>query len=243
MTVRILSYNIQAAISTQAYRQYVTHIRRQLFNTRSKNKTLKAIANFASDYDVACFQEVDLGGRRSGYKNQAESLLKLSKFGHISAQENRVVGNISKHGNAVLSKHRQSATQDLKLPGSRTGRGAILTKIEAEKPFYILNVHLSLGEDDQKNQVQFLAESAPKGTPLIVAGDFNCRSTSLPVRALAEALDLTVLTTPNLKTYPSWSPRRDLDHILISSHFLRETISVDDVRYSDHRPVSATLKI
>lgn len=242
MTLKVVSYNIQAGISTNAYRQYITQSARQLFHTKSKTRTLAAIADFASDYDVACIQEVDLGGRRNGFSCQADALLFRSEFSHISTQENRVVGNISRHGNAILSKHKQSDISDLKLPGKRTGRGAILTKINAPKPFHVLNVHLSLGLADQMQQVDFIANRSSRNVPMIIAGDFNCGASSKPVQMLAERLNLKVLSTPAHKTYPSWNPRKDFDHILVSKHFQSHETTVEDVQQSDHRPLSAILK-
>ncbi|MDB2438322.1 endonuclease/exonuclease/phosphatase family protein [Hellea sp.] len=241
MPLKILSYNIQAAIGTKAYRQYVTRINRQVFNSKVKTKTLTDIAKFISDYDIACLQEVDLGGRRSGFKCQVDYLLGLSDFTHMSMQENRIIGNISRHGNAILSKHPQSNIRDLKLPGKRMGRGAVISRIDAPKPVYVLNVHLSLGEADQMTQIEYLAREVPSDVPLIIAGDFNCTATSRPITALAAALGMTSLMTPKDKTYPSWKPRKDFDHMLVSSHFMAHDTGAVDVRHSDHRPIKASL--
>jgi len=241
MPLKIVTYNIQAAIGTQAYRQYITRINRQVFDSKAKLKTLKSIADFASAYDVACFQEVDLGGRRSGFKCQVDHLLSLSDFEHMSRQENRVVGNISRHGNAILSKHPLTEICDLKLPGRHAGRGAIIARVEGAKPFYVLNVHLSLGEADQLLQIEYLCDHAPSDAPLIVMGDFNCNAASRPIGLLREALGLIAVTTAEDKTYPSWNPRKGFDHILASKHFILDEKAVLDVRNSDHRPVSAEL--
>lgn len=243
MPLKIVSYNIQAAIGTKAYRQYLTQINRQVFHTKEKTKTLAAIADFISGYDVACLQEVDLGGRRSGYKCQVDHLLSLSESEHIASQENRVVGRISRHGNAIMSKHPQFDVQDLKLPGKRAGRGAIFAGIDAPKPFHVLNIHLSLGEADQMRQIDFLVENAPTDVPLIIGGDFNCGAASLPVRSLSAALNLKVLTTAENKTYPSWRPRKDYDHLLVSHHFSTHDLDVVDVHHSDHRPIAASLHL
>jgi len=241
MSLKIISYNIQAAIGTKAYSQYLTKFNRQVFNSKAKAKTLKAIAGFASEYDVACLQEVDLGGRRSGFKCQVDYLMRLSEFKYMSTQQNRVVGNISRHGNAILTKHGQRDIRDLKLPGKRAGRGAIIARVDAPKPFYVLNVHLSLGEQDQMMQVEYLAAEAPSDLPLIIAGDFNCGSASRPLTELASSLNMTAISTPNDKTYPSWNPRRDFDHMLVSSHFRTQSSGVKDIRHSDHRPFEAFL--
>ena len=241
MSLRIVSYNIQAAIGTKAYRQYLTQIRKQVFHAKSKTNTLKAIAGFISDYDVACLQEVDLGGRRSGFKCQVDHLLSHSNLSYMSAQENRIVGNISRHGNAILSKYPQTDIRDLKLPGSRAGRGAIIARVEASKPFYILNVHLSLGEADQLKQIKYIAQQAPSDAPLIIAGDFNCSAVSRPLLGMSSGMNMTLLTSPNDKTYPSWNPRKGFDHILVSPHFSAKDSGVSDIRHSDHRPVEAEL--
>jgi len=189
MSLKIISYNIQAAIGTKAYSQYLTKFNRQVFNSKAKAKTLKAIAGFASEYDVACLQEVDLGGRRSGFKCQVDYLI----------------------------------------------------RVDAPKPFNVLNVHLSLGEQDQMMQVEYLAAEAPSDLPLIIAGDFNCGSASRPLTELASSLNMTAISTPNDKTYPSWNPRRDFDHMLVSSHFRTQSSGVKDIRHSDHRPFEAFL--
>ncbi len=241
MPLKLITYNIQAAIGTKAYSQYVTQARLQLFHSKSKMKTLQNISGVISNYDVACLQEVDLGGRRSGFKSQVDEILLSSDYGFASVQENRTVGNISRHGNAILSKYPQSDICDLKLPGKRAGRGAILAKIEAPKPFYVLNVHLSLGRADQIMQVEYLAEHAPKDQPVIITGDFNCGASSLPLSALASLLEMKRLTTPADKTYPSWNPRKDLDHILVSKHFSVQDIAVERAGYSDHLPVTSRL--
>lgn len=241
MPLKIVTYNIQAAIGTKAYRQYVTQINKQLFHTKRKGKTLAAIADFTSDYDIALLQEVDLGGRRSGFECQVDHLLNLSNFEHMSRQENRVVGNISRHGNAILSKYPQGDVEDLKLPGKRAGRGAIVARVDGPKPFHVLNVHLSLGEADQMEQIDFLVRNAPSDRPLVIGGDFNCGASSKPIQALSDGLNMTVLTSPEHKTYPSWSPRKDFDHLLVSKHFSVKEVDVKDVRYSDHRPVNALL--
>ena len=71
----------------------------------------------------------------------------------MSRQENRVLSNIFRHGNTNLSKYPQSDVGDLKLPGKHVGRGVVMARVEAQKPFEILNVHLSLGDSDQMWQM------------------------------------------------------------------------------------------
>lgn len=241
MTLKILTYNMQAAIGTQAFRQYFTRAHTQVFHSKRKTRTLKAIAKLISNYDVVCLQEVDLGGMRAGNMCQVDQLSSLSGLDQIS-QENRKVRNISRHGNAVLSKLPITMEKDLKLPGRRAGRGALLSLIGGPKPFYVLNVHLSLGIKDQREQIAFLIDETPRDLPVIVCGDFNCGAVSAPVRFLKKEFELRQLTVTHDKTYPSWKPRHDYDHILVSRDFKIEDVSVVQSRLSDHLPVEAELK-
>jgi len=241
MTLKILTYNMQAAIGTQSFRQYFTRAHSQVFHSKRKTRTLKAIAELISDYDIVCLQEVDLGGLRAGNTCQVEQLSSFSGLTQIS-QENRKIRNISRHGNAVLSKLPITMEKDLKLPGRRAGRGALLTWIGGPKPFYVLNVHLSLGLKDQHEQIAFLINETPRDLPVIVCGDFNCGALSAPMRLLKKKLELRQLTGAHDKTYPSWKPRHDYDHILASHVFKIVDVSVAQSRLSDHLPVEAKLK-
>ena len=72
--MKVLTYNIQAGIGTGALRDYVLKAHHQVVDTRKKRKTLDRIGKFISNYDIVCLQEVDLGGRRSGYESQIERL-------------------------------------------------------------------------------------------------------------------------------------------------------------------------
>lgn len=239
MELRLLTYNIQAGIGTASYGQYLSQVHHQVMHTPAKGRTLSRIANLLMRYDIICLQEIDLGGRRSGYYNQVERIAEASGHKHISLQENRIVGKISRHGNAILSRYEHEDVQDLKLPGSKTGRGALLVKIIAnDKPVWVVNIHLSLGLADQMEQVKFIAGHVPRDGRLIICGDFNCSASSAPVRYLTENLGIDCHTKPQHKTYPSWNPRKDFDHILTSRSLHSEEINVVPVRYSDHRPVS-----
>jgi len=65
----------------------------------------------------------------------------------------------------------------------------------------------------------------------------SARRHSSPVRHL---LDTTALREPlpTLYTYPSWAPRRNIDHILVSDSLTVEQASVLDYPLSDHLPIS-----
>jgi endonuclease/exonuclease/phosphatase family metal-dependent hydrolase len=239
----LLSYNIQAGIGTQRAHHYVTRVHHQLISTKAKRKRLRAIGNFISDYDVVCLQEVDPGGRRAGFTNQGELLSHTSRLPHHVFQENRTVRAISRHGNAILSRIPIKSVVDLKLPGRMGGRGALIAELDMDPATVVACVHLSLGEVDQIEQVECLAEhlTLPRYNRArrIIAGDFNCGVGSMPMKRLMDLCGLRLLTDGTDKTYPAWAPRHALDHILSDDKALDHDILVEDVTLSDHRPVSA----
>lgn len=243
MQLKILTWNIQAAIGTKAVHQYASQAYRQVLHTPAKKRTLQQIANIMQDYDLVALQEVDLGGRRSNFQNQADLLQSYAGFPHAVAQENRVIGRVSRHGNAIFSKFPILDSQDLKLPGSRTGRGVLIARIDLPTPVYFTNTHLSLGLADQNLQTDFISENVPVDGPLVVAGDMNCGSASMPMKSLSQSRKLNILTEPHDKSYPSWKPRKDFDHILADERLGRPKAHVVECHLSDHRPVQTTLNI
>lgn len=245
-TFSILSYNIQAGIGTQRAHHYFTRAHHQLVSTKTKQRRLRAIGEFVADYDVVCLQEVDPGGRRAGFLNQGDLLREVSHHPHHVHQENRAVRAISRHGNAILSRVAIQSCVDLKLPGRVGGRGALIVELDMDPATIVACVHLSLGQADQLQQVEFLADhlNLPRygRTRRIVCGDFNCGVKSLPMERLSEMCELRALTSGIDKTYPSWAPRQALDHILSDDKTFEHEVLVEKSTYSDHRPVSAQFK-
>ncbi|RKQ69399.1 endonuclease/exonuclease/phosphatase family metal-dependent hydrolase [Litorimonas taeanensis] len=257
MQLKCLTWNIQAGIGTKAYYQYITQWRRQLRHTSHKDRTLAQIGEIISGYDLVYLQEVDLGGRRSNFLCQVDQLKRYSKAPYMALQENRKIGKVSRHGNALLSKFEIGDQEDIKLPGSRTGRGAMIALIKAEKPFYAVNTHLSLGTADQIAQMQYLSEKIPRDHPFILMGDLNCQTRSLPIEYFNAARNSVNLTSEQHKSYPSWSPRKDFDHVIIgpvsqiglqsklkrTSNGEGSAAEVLEEIHSDHRPVESIIHI
>jgi endonuclease/exonuclease/phosphatase family metal-dependent hydrolase len=108
-------------------------------------------------------------------------------------------------------------------------------------------VHLSLGPDDQTEQLEFLADhlnDARYGRArTVVCGDLNCAATSAPISHFKRMTGLRPLTNARHKTYPSWKPRQGLDHILTGEGPSDHGIEVEDVQFSDHLPVSAEFRV
>jgi len=68
--IRLLSYNVQAGISTGRYRHYITHSWKHVLPHAQIYGNLDQIAHIASAYDVVALQEVDAGSLRSSFINQ-----------------------------------------------------------------------------------------------------------------------------------------------------------------------------
>ena len=237
--MHLLTWNIQAGIGTRRYRDYLFHAHRQLVHTAAKTAVLHAIAREIARYDVVCLQEIDLGGRRAGYRSQIETIAQASGHAHLAMQENRVVPGISRHGNAVLSRWPLHLVADMKLPGRVAGRGCLIVDVMAPQPLRVACLHLSLGGRDQQAQLTAVAEALHGGPRWVAMGDFNCGAASAPLRAFCHRAGAVPAASP--ATYPSWRPRRDYDHILGGQGLTLSRRLVETPVLSDHLAVSAQI--
>lgn len=238
--MKLLTWNIQAAIGTASYADYLTRAHRQVVHTAAKTSTLETIAETIRAADMVCLQEVDLGGRRAGFRCQANVIAERSGHDHLAIQENRVIRGISRHGNAILSRYPLSHVRDLKLPGRVPGRGCLIATVEAETRFDVACVHLSLGKRDQALQLEFLAEHLPHNGQWVVMGDFNCSIHASPVEDFIERMRAGS-EHQAMPTYPSWRPQRAYDHILAGRAMALRHYQLGPEICSDHLNVTAEL--
>jgi len=229
---------MQAGIGSQSTRDMVFGVGRQLRDGPRKQENIAKIAEFIKDFDIVCLQEIGLGGRRSGGVSQLPRLIELSGHAHSAVQTNRVVGKVSIHGNAILSRFPIKNMIDRKLPGRVQGRGQMICEIEG---LTIINTHLSLSSKAQSQQLKFISADIKGRSSVVMCGDLNLRASSGILIGFAESSGLKILTNLKTKSHPSWAPKRDLDHILISPNLNANSPMVHDVKISDHLPVSVTL--
>lgn len=237
-----LSYNIQAGIGTLRPRDYVMQAHRQLISVKPKTANLDKIANYIRPFDVVCLQEVDLGGLRSGYVNQADYLKKRADFPYMASQINRRVGRLSVHGNIILSRRHIHHIESHALPGSVTGRGLLMAHLGFDNPILIANTHFSLGESDQRLQFEFIKEKLSPYPRVILSGDFNCTPDSAVLRDFDDDCVLDMVTEDYHHAFPSWKPSKAIDHIFVSKSFGPIECDVEAVRFSDHLPLSMRIK-
>lgn len=237
--MHIVSYNIQAAIASTSYLSYVSRLHRQVLPSPAKSRVLSGIARYIGGFDIACLQEIDLGGLRNGFRNQAQQLLAQTPFAYSLHQTNRKVGRLSLHGNLILSRFPLECVADEPLPSRIKGRGILAARVETGSgSIVVANVHLSLGAPDQFRQIHYICRLLDAYGDVCLMGDFNCPP---------DAKQLCLLTdygyerlAPDAPTYPSWKPKRALDHIFVKGS-LKGLGRVNRFSASDHLPVEAEL--
>ena len=102
--IRLLSYNVQAGISTARYRHYVTHSWKHVLPHPQRFSNLDRVARLVSDYDVIGLQEVDAGSLRSGYVNLTQYIGERAGLPFWYDQTNRRIGRIARHSTGLLSR-------------------------------------------------------------------------------------------------------------------------------------------
>lgn len=238
--MKIVSYNIQAAIASDSYFSYVSRLHRQVFPSPAKAVVLQNIARYISDFDVVCLQEIDLGGFRNGYANQVEQLLAHTPFEHCIYQTNRVVGKLSVHGNLILSKTPLREVVNEHLPSRIKGRGILAGAVQSPYgEIVIANVHLSLGALDQYKQIRHIREVLKPHPNVCLMGDFNCPPDAEQLYLLTDH-DYTHLNH-GTHTYPSWNPKQTLDHIFVKGAITGQS-QVAQFTESDHLPVIVEIR-
>lgn len=237
-SLNLLSFNIQVGIKTNAYHHYLTRSWQHLLPHRLRNQTLDQIGRLLRQYDLVALQEADGGSIRSGFVNQVEYLADAGHFPYWYQQLNRNLGKLAQHSNGILSRLEPSYVEDHPLPGLIPGRGAILVRFgEGKRALLIIVLHLALGARTQDRQLRYIRELIEDHPHVVLMGDMNNPLEHLLTRPALRGLDL-VSAEETLHTYPSWQPRRALDHILISPGLQVRSAQVLDFTISDHRPIA-----
>jgi endonuclease/exonuclease/phosphatase family metal-dependent hydrolase len=236
--LKLLSYNIQSGIYTRQYSEYLTSSWKHLLPHRERLHNLTRIAAMLRDYDLVGLQEVDSGSLRSGFIDQTEYLAFLAHFPFWYKQVNRNLGRLAQHSNGVLSRLRPARITEHRLPGL-PGRGAVMVELDTSDGgvLAVCILHLALGWRARRRQLHYVARLVERYRYLVVMGDFNCDCRSPSLRTLVDEASLQGLDC-ELKTFPSWRPKRNLDHILVSDSLEILGVQVIDYPLSDHLPLS-----
>jgi endonuclease/exonuclease/phosphatase family metal-dependent hydrolase len=237
--MRLLIYNIRYAVGAGMPPNLPVPGAGYLFGNPG---TLDNIIDFIKSCrpDVVGLLEVDVGSVRSAGVNQAESI--ANALGHYSCYECKY-GEESLH--QFLPILRKQANAFLAAPhilGERfhyfdTGIKRLIIELELDGVIIFL-VHLSLKYRHRQFQLRHLYElisRAPK--PVILAGDFNTFWGESEMFLFMKAAGLRSANTAGLPSYPSKSPRMELDFILYGPGIEITSFDVPNVLHSDHRPL------
>jgi endonuclease/exonuclease/phosphatase family metal-dependent hydrolase len=186
---------------------------------------------------------VDAGSLRSDHIDEIQYLARHGSFPYFFSQVNRNLGPFAQHSNGLLSRLKPCRVTEHKLPGL-PGRGAVVAELPLTNgaALAIGIVHLALGWRARQRQLDYLAELAEDHPMLVLMGDFNCGCDSRSLRAMIRRTGMYGLDC-TLKTFPSWRPRRNLDHILASQGLRILSAHVIDYPLSDHLPLAVTLEL
>ena len=228
-TLRVLSYNIRHA---------------EGMDTRIDLKRIAGVIA-RSDPDLVALQEVDNRCKRSGDSDLAaelgRSLGMRHKFGKCMDYQG------GEYGTAILSRLCIADTVRHPLPEGAEPRCALEVQVRPDRmpfPISFVCIHNDGGDSTiGVEQVKALLNGLDGRTnPIILAGDFNAKSTDRSMRLLREA-QWNVLEKEAEPTWPADRPRVEIDFIVLRN-FPEITIDhgvIDERVASDHRPVYATI--
>ena len=241
--IRLLSYNVQAGISTERYRHYVTRSWKHVLPHAQRFSNLDRIARLVKDYDIVGLQELDAGSLRSGYINLTEYLSEKSHMPFWSDQTNRRIGRFARHSTGVLSRFHPTEIIEHRLPGRIPGRGALFIRYgNRHDSLVVLILHMALGRRARLRQFDYISEIVNEYRHVIVMGDLNCHSQSTEMDYL---INRTMMTEPihDVCTFPSWRPQRNIDHILVTPTLQVDHVKALDFSLSDHLPVEMQITL
>ncbi|SDW55630.1 Metal-dependent hydrolase, endonuclease/exonuclease/phosphatase family [Thiocapsa roseopersicina] len=241
--LKLLSFNVQAGIYSRRYSDYFTNSWKHILPHPERLANLTRIAQLLHQFDLVGLQEVDAGSLRSAYIDQIQYLARHGAFPHWYRQVNRNLGPFAQHSNGLLSRLPPQRITEHKLPGL-PGRGAVVAELglSDHETLAVAIVHLALGWRARRRQLDYLIALSEQHPYLVIMGDFNCGCDSKGLRAMVRKAAMRGLDC-ELKTFPSWRPTHNLDHILVSRPLRVVAARVVDYALSDHLPISMTIEL
>jgi endonuclease/exonuclease/phosphatase family metal-dependent hydrolase len=237
--MRLLLYNIRYAVGGGASMHMPLPGAGYVLGNQS---VLPDITKFIKsvDPDIVGLIEVDTGSIRSRKVNQAEKLASdlgmntsyETKYGEKSF--NKLLPIVRKQGNAFMAARRVHGET---FHYFDTGIKRLIIELEMER-YAIFLVHLSLKYRHRHLQLRHLYDLIMRTEkPVVVAGDFNTFWGENEIYLFMKAAGLTSANKDSLPTYPSRSPRKELDFILYQDGIDVTGFEVPSVRLSDHLPL------
>ncbi len=197
--------------------------------------------------DIVGLVEVDAGSYRTGrHNNQAEHIATALGHYHVDAVKygvNSLARNVPvlrKQSNAFLSS---DVIKDKRFHYVEHGVKRLVMELELEQLTVFL-VHLSIKYRHRHYQLGDLYELVKTvKKPLIVAGDFNFLWGDAEIDLFLAATGLLSANAEGRPSYPSRSPKRQLDFILHSPEIRVTNFAMPQVNFSDHLPLICDFEI
>jgi endonuclease/exonuclease/phosphatase family metal-dependent hydrolase len=243
--MRLLLYNIRYAVGGGASMHMPLPGAGYVLGNQS---VLPEITEFVKsvDPDIVGLIEVDTGSIRSRKVNQAEEIagalgMNTSyevKYGSKSI--NQILPIVRKQGNAFMAAERVHGE---KFHYFDTGIKRLIIELEMQD-FAVFLVHLSVKYRHRHLQLRRLYDLIMQTQkPVIVAGDFNTFWGENEIYLFMRAAGLTSANVESLPTYPSRSPRKELDFVLYQQGIEVTGFEVPRVRFSDHLPLICDFEV
>lgn len=251
--VRLIFYNIEYLEGLQGRKlNYLKFWKRIAHPEGIEKKMAKALRKL--NPDVVAFAEV---GGKNFVEGDYFSFIKkeLGMTYHVKRVKYDLRGKLNvlrkipllnQQSNAIMSKRELSKIETIYL---HEGMKRTVIKIEVNfgKKITLLLVHLALGKETRKKQLDELAGIVKKiKTPVVLAGDFNTFGGEEEIGDLLEETGLKhrfKLHGGRIFTYPAHHPRRRLDYVLTSKEIKVEKYEVLKMPFSDHLPVMVDFEV
>lgn len=243
--MRLLLYNIRYGVGAGASMHMPLPGAGYILGNQS---VLPDITSFikSTDPDIVGLIEVDTGSIRSRRINQAETI--ATELGMNSSYEtkygakslNQLLPIIRKQGNAFMAAPRVHGET---FHYFDTGIKRLIIELEMDN-FAVFLVHLSLKYRHRHLQLRKLYDLiADTKKPVIVAGDFNTFWGENEIYLFMRAAGLQSANVKSLPSYPSRSPRKELDFILYQDGIHVTHFEIPQVRHSDHLPLICDFEV
>lgn len=187
--------------------------------------------------DVLGLIEVDGGSWRNSGVDQAEVISKALDMSHLIEQCKypapfSIMPFFKHNKQALASSEPRDRADDHLLP---VGFKRTVLDVTVSGITFLL-CHLALGKGARMLQAQALARIVRSiDNPVILMGDLNAEPDSPELKYLVAQTDMRLV--PVGPTYPSWKPRKELDHFLVTEDVNVDSACALDIKLSDHLPI------
>ena len=242
-------YFLLCMLAMAAYAHSQDYLKLMSYNIRNTKgmdnvRNVQRIANVINNEapDVVAVQELDSMTTRS---NQTYVLAEVAERTQMHANYAPAISfQGGKYGIGILSKEQPLNIQTFPLPGREEKRMLMVAEF---KDYFFACTHLSLTEEDRLTSLDIIKNSASTSNkPFFLAGDLNDTPESKFIQDLQK--DFQVLTNTKNPTYPAPEPKETIDYIAVwkgntDSFANLSTQVVEEPLASDHRPITATLRM